>query len=37
MSWWAWAIVAGVIYLIVLAWAIAFLHGAHVDDERTEP
>ena len=37
MRWWQWVIVAAVIYSIVLAWAIAFLRGAHVDDEGEQP
>jgi hypothetical protein len=37
MSWWQWVIVGIVIYSIVIVFAIAFMRGAHVDDERIEP
>ena len=37
MSWWAWVIVALVIYSLAVAWAIAFMRGAHVDDEGEQP
>ena len=34
MRWWQWAIVASVIWVMAIAWAIAFLRGAHWDDEE---
>jgi hypothetical protein len=33
MVWWEWVIVGGVIWLVALGLLIAFLRGAHVDED----
>ena len=33
MKWWQWVAVGSVIWVVVIAWAIAFMRGAHVDDD----
>ena len=34
MRWWQWVIIGIVIYAAAVAFVIAFMRGAHVDDEE---
>ena len=34
MRWWEWVIAGGVIWVIAIGFGVAFMRGAHVDDEE---